>query len=156
MQYYFINNCYIVGGASNLHVLLNVSSMVSPQVFWCYLHICQRNKQSRSTRLPRFQLEQGKQLLVFFLLVAYVVGRYLCNDHGLVLTSTGLDPTLYVFLNGVCTLIPRCMPYRTLAGSLHYVLDLYSRSVLDTPRALLIPLTHLAIYCRLIYLVYVP
>ena len=44
----------------------------------------------------------------------------------LVLTFTSLDSTLYVSLNGVCMWIPMSIPYRTLTGSLHHVLDLYS------------------------------
>ena len=31
--------------------------------------------------------------------------RYLCSYRGLVLTSTSLDPTLYVSINGVCTYV---------------------------------------------------
>ena len=73
------------------------------------------------------------------------VGRYLCNYHRLVLTSTGLDPTLCVSLNGVCTWIPNCT--YTLqdlgwisTGSIHYVHNLYSRCVLDAPYALIVHL----------------
>ena len=61
------------------------------------------------------------------------VCRYLCSYRCRVLTFTGLDLTLYVSLYEVCTWIPKCIPYRTLAGSLHCILDLYSRCVLDTP-----------------------
>ena len=74
-----IYNCNIVGGASYIFL----------QVLWfgC-LCICWRNKQSGRSRLLKFQLEQTKQFVVFFLLIAckgyiYVVGRCFLAERGI-------------------------------------------------------------------------
>ena len=54
----------------------------------------------------------------------------LCSYRRQVLTSTGLHPTLYVSLNGVCTWIPKCIIYGALAGSLHHVYSMCTWFVL--------------------------
>ena len=69
-----INNCNIVGGASHLF----------QEVLWfSCLCICQRNKQSKRSRLHKFLLEQTKHFLVFFLLVAYVASRCFLAEQGM-------------------------------------------------------------------------
>ena len=70
-----LNNCDIVGGVSCTSLHKRCGSVACMFVG--------KNKQSRQGRLLKFRLERAKHFLVFFLLVAYVVGRYFVAEQGI-------------------------------------------------------------------------